>query len=433
MPSGDSRGISRRDFVASAVAIGGSAALSACLGREAPMVSEDTERESQFPTGSDPASLPDGQHNWNEFLVTDAHGNTTLPQHQTVLGLEYVGSMPPTDEERAQVEAAMRSLERAHQWGTGESTSASLNEGLLTLLGYSPRYFDRMDATVEGLTPPEDVLEAVGEDPSKADPYDALLVLNSDYGSILLGCEEALFGERDRMNGQPVEGTFEGIFERRERRTGVTGKGHVAEEVDNDAVPDGAPLSMGFRSGFRDNQASEDAVTLDDGPFAGGTILAASRLHIDLDRWYEQDEDERIAEMFTPNHDPEDVGPTANRLGTNSEITKADADGVAETAEKHGRVGHSQKVARARDENFQPRMIRRTEGVATDVTEGVGFNFQSIQASMDAFVDARTAMNVDEYDDDVAAQNHGIVDFLETKARGSYVVPSRDQRALPTI
>ncbi|MCU4801404.1 hypothetical protein OB920_13570 [Halobacteria archaeon HArc-gm2] len=433
MPSGDSRGISRRDFVASAVAIGGSAALSACLGREAPMVSEDTERESQFPTGSDPASLPDGQHNWNEYLVTDAHGNTAIPQHQVVLGLEYVGSVPPTDEERSEVEAALQSLERAHQWGTGGATSASLNEGLLTLLGYSPRYFDRMDASVEGLTPPEDVLEAVGEDPSMADPHDAFLVLNSDYGSILLACEEALFGERDRINGQAVEGTFEDIFERRERRAGVVGRGNVADEVDNDSIPPSAPLSMGFRSGFRDTQPSEEAVTIDDGPMAGGTMLAASRLHIDLDRWYEQDDEERFAEMFSPTQDPADVGPVGDRLGSTSEITEEMTENVEEIAEEHGRLGHSQKVARARDEDFRPQILRRTEGVATDVAEGVGFNFHSIQATMDAFVETRTAMNVDEYDVDVADDDHGIVDYLETRARGSYVVPPRDQRALPTI
>lgn len=398
-----------------------------------PLVSKESDEQAQFPTGAKPATLPAGQHVWNEYLVHDVHGNTTLPQHQAVLGLEYVGSMPPTEEERANVEAAMKSLERAHQWGTGGSPSASLNEGLLTMLGYAPKYFDRMDATVDGLTPPEEVLEAVGGDPSKADDHDALLVLNSDYGSILLGCEEALFGNRDEINGQTFEGTFEGIFERNERRSGIVGRGQPAQEIDNDSIPEEAPLSMGFRSGFRDNQAPEEKVTLDDGPFAGGTILAASRLHIDLDRWYEQDEAERIAEMFSPALDPEDVGETADRLGTNSEITKANADDVAGTAAEHGRLGHSQKVARARDENFQPRILRRTEGVATDVDEGVGFNFQSVQASMDAFIEARKAMNVDEYDVDVADENHGIVDFLETRARGSYLVPPRDQRALPTI
>jgi hypothetical protein len=52
---------------------------------------------------------------------------------------------------------------------------------------------------------------------------------------------------------------------------------------------------------------------------------------------------------------------------------------------------------------------------------------------MDAFVETRKAMNVDEYDVDVADDDHGIVDYLETRARGSYLVPPRDKRALPTI
>jgi len=50
---------------------------------------------------------------------------------------------------------------------------------------------------------------------------------------------------------------------------------------------------------------------------------------------------------------------------------------------------------------------------------------------MDAFVETRKAMNVDEYDVDVADDDHGIVDYLETRARGSYLVPPpRDKRAL---
>lgn len=437
------RGVSRREFVAAAVAIGGSSALSACQAREgtaagetdAPTATESDPEGLDVPSGTDPSELPEGQHVWNRYLVHDAHGNTNLPQHQLVLGLSYVGSMPPTDEERSAIEDAMATLDRAVQWGTGGDPAAAINEGLLTMLGYAPQYFDRMDASVEGLMPPDEMLAAAGEDPAKTDGFDALLVLNSDFGSVLLAAEEALFGDRDTLNGVDVAGTFEGVFELAERRTGVVGRGHVAEEIDHEGIPEDAPLSMGFRSGFADNQAPEDRITLESGPFAGGTTLQASRIRINLDRWYDQDADERVAAMFTPRFDEEALSETGDRLGSESEVTEEDATSVEETGRENGMVGHTQKVAAARDENFEPKILRRTEGVATDddFAAGAGFNFHSVQRDIQHFVEVRKAMNPDEYDVDVDDAHHGIIDYLETRARGAYVIPPRERRALPTL
>lgn len=449
MRPGKDRGLDRRDFIAAAVAIGGSSALSACLdiearsetetatGTPAETASGTTQDESEavdFPRGNAPEELPAAQHTWNEYLVHDMTGNTALPRHQLVLGLEYVGSTPPTAAERAQVEGAMATLDRAFQWGTGGDPSASLAEGLLSMLGYAPRYFAAMEESVEGLLAPEALLEAVDEDPALADPFDATLVLNSDYGAIVLAAEAALFGEREQLNGVPVEDTFEGVFELADRRSGVVGRGLPAEETDHEGIPEEAPLSMGFRSSFADNQAAEEAVTIDDGPFAGGTTLQASRLRINLDRWYDQDADERVGTMFTPRLDEDDLSETGDRLGSESGITEADAENVAETAGEHDALGHTQKVARARDEDFEPTILRRTEAVATDAefAEGVGFNFTSIQDDVQRFVEVRRAMHPDEYDVDVDDPHHGIVDYLETMARGVYVVPPRSDRALPT-
>lgn len=434
MPSPDrgSRGVSRRDFVTAAVAIGGSAALSACLEREVDdgdptATASDAPR---FPTGSDPESLPSRQHAWNRSLVTDAHGNTVLPQRQLVLGLKYVGSTPPTAAERSRVADALASLDRAYAWGTGGDPAAAVNDGLLTLFGYSNRYFERVGAPVD-LRSPESVLEAVGEDPDRTDGFDALLLLSSDYGSILLAAEQALFGDRDSLNGEPMDGDLAESFDVVERRSGVAGKGLPAEKLPDEDVPESAPMSMGFRSSFADNQAPEDRVTLREPPFAGGTTLLASRLRIDLDRWYDQSVDERVGEMFCPAHDADDVGETGARLGSDSGITDADADRVAEDAAEYGVVGHGQKVARARDDGFEPRILRRSEGVAAEVDDGAGFNFHSVQRDLDAFVDTRRAMNPDEYDDDVPAERHGIADYLETVARGTFLVPPRERRALP--
>jgi hypothetical protein len=431
-------GIERREFVKSAIAIGGTSALTACLGQEASQIERTSETASatddglSVPRPDDPDDRPAALHHWNDYLVRDANGNTVLPRHQVVLGLSYTGSVPPTGAEREQVRAALRTLDRAFRWGVGDDAGAGVSTGLLWMLGYSASYFEQLDASVpDQITTPESLLSAVGEDPAKADDFDAVLVLTGDFGSIPLAAEAALWGERDELNGIDVPATLEGVFERTTRRTGVTGKGVVAEELDNDEVPEDAPLSMGYRSGFGDNQATEDAVTIDEGPFAGGTTLAASRLHIDIDRWYEQSTEERVGEMFCPAHDAEEIGDTAESLGNSSRITPEDAEQIPEHAEEYDRIGHSQKLATARDEGFLPRILRRSEGVATDVAEGAGFNFTSIQADIEAFVAVRRAMNVDEYDVDVPAENHGIADYLETRGRTAVVVPTREEVALP--
>ena len=429
------RGVDRRDFITTAVAIGGSAALSACLARETDgegsRADTATESEATFPTGDGTAALPARQHAWNEWLVTDAHGNTVLPRRQVVLGLAYTGSVPPTESDRQAVASALGSLEDAYAYGTGGDTAASINDGLLTMLGYSGRYFERLGEE-SPVTPPEDVLDAVGEDPALADDFDALLLLSSDYGSVLLEAEQALFGDREAANGTAIEGSLADVFEVRTRRSGVAGKGLPAEKLSHDGVPEQAPMSMGFRSSFSGNQATEDRVTIREGRFAGGTTLLASRLNIDIDRWYEQSVDDRVGEMFCPAHDAEEVGEVGARLGSDSGITEADVDRIPEDADEYDQLGHGQKVAAARDEEFEPTILRRSEAVAGDVPGGAAFNFHSVQRHLDAFIETRRAMNPDDYDHDVAAENHGIDSYLETVARGTFVVPPRDQRALPT-
>jgi hypothetical protein len=301
------------------------------------------------------------------------------------------------------------------------------------MLGYAPAYFDAVGDVPEGLSTPESVLEAVGEDPGHADDYDAVLILTSDVGSILLAAEEALFGELDELNGLAVESTFEGVFSKAGRHVGYVGKGLPADKLDHEDVPGDAPLSMGYKSGFRDNLPSEDRVTINEGPMAGGTTIASSTLRIDLDRWYDQGQAERTAEMFCPAHDPDDIGATGDKLGGDSGVTESDAENIDAHAEEYDRVGHTQKVARARDDDFEPRILRRTEGVADTVRDGAGFQFNAIQETMADFVETRQTMNVDEYDHDVPAEDHGITDYLETLRRGSYLAPPREKRALPVI
>lgn len=123
------RSIPRRQFVRSAVAIGGASALSACTEREGALLDDGGERTTTgdapaFPRG-DADAVPDAQHEWNEYLVRDSAGNTMPPQHQLVLGLRYEGSEPPTEAERERVRGAFGTLDRAFQWGTGGDAAAT--------------------------------------------------------------------------------------------------------------------------------------------------------------------------------------------------------------------------------------------------------------------------------------------------------------------
>ena len=430
--SGPSPGVDRRAFLKSALAIGGAAALSACVDRTAPLSLPVGPSESAL------SSLPDRQFAWNRYLVTDAHGNTALPHHQLLLFLD-VTTENPTAAERRAVEGAFRTLERAFQRGTGGDTSANANDGLLFTVGYAPSYFDRFDESLPAsvdLPTPEAVLEEIDEDPSKADPYDAMVLLTSDHVQALLSAEMALFGELDELNGVPVEGDLAGAFEKADRRTGFIGKQLPAERLDH-PVPEESPAAMGFKSGFRDNQAGQDRVTIQEGPFAGGTTQHVSKLEFELGSWYERDHADRVELMFSPDHSRDDVGEVGDFLASDSKVTDEVIDSTERHARERGRVGHTQKVARAREDD-SPLILRRSEGVSTD-SGTPGLNFTSLQRGIADFVETRTQMNgadlpgdlgPDGDGDDVMREN-GILDHISVRHRANFLVPPRELRALP--
>ncbi|MFB6218392.1 MAG: hypothetical protein ABEH77_04295 [Halobacteriaceae archaeon] len=418
---GRSQGLDRRDFVKAALAIGGSSALSACM-----------ERQGPLEVGSgDPGSVPRRQFAWNQYIPRDAHGNTVLPNHQLMLFFEYVGD-GPTDSEREQVERALRSVERAYPWGNGGgnpySAEGATVDGVLFTLGWSPTYFERTSGELPpvDLPHPETTLEAIGGDPAVADTHDAAMVLMSDNVPVLLSVEQALRGNLGEMNGVPVADSFDGVLAVSERRTGVKGVGLPRQELDDEDIPKGSPSAMGWKSGFAGNQATEDAVTIQEGPFAGGATQHVSELELDLDRWYDNGESEQVDLMFSPDHTTEQVGDVGEFLAADSGVTREIADEATEDARQENRVGHTQKAARARDDAFEPRILRRSEGVST--SHDGALNFTSIQRGIEAFVDVRKQMN-ESYD--VPDEHNGIVDYLTTHARGNYLVPPRELRALP--
>ncbi|MFB6087641.1 MAG: Tat pathway signal protein [Haloarculaceae archaeon] len=424
-----SRGIDRREFVKAAVAIGGASALSACLGREKPDLPQGPE---------DLSTLPDRQHAWNDALSRDDYGNVVPPRHRVLRLLDYTGDGTPTRDDRERMERALRSLERAYPRS---------NEGLLFSVSYSPAYFERFGASLpDSVALPEPEAMAPFEDPAFDRP-DAVVHLASDYGSVALAAEEALLGEKSSLNGVEMATDLSDLFADadladggRARRTGFVGEGLPADHQDVEGIPDSkpvpeeAPLYMGFKSGFEGNQASEDSVTVAEGPFEGATTQHLSLIRLHLEQWYEQDSRyHREAAMFCPVHAEEDrIEGVGENLGDSSGMTDECVEHVEDHAREYGVVGHSQKSARARDGD-QPLLLRRD----FDSTDGgrASLHFLSLQESIADFVETREAMNGTDVADSAAVgerTNNGILQYMTVQRRGNYLVPPRRHRALPT-
>ncbi len=409
---------SRRQFLKTAVAVGGASAFAACLDRS----------EADVPQGPDDTSeLPERQHAWNEFLDTDDHGNHELPRHHVLLLLEYVGTDVTAD--RQQVEEALSTLDTAYVRG---------NNGLLHTIGYSPNYFDRFDDDLPNTVDlPESTPMASFENPD-LDTADALVHLASDHAEVVLGAEQALTGELEELNGRPVSASFDGVFEVAQRRTGFRGTGMPADrqdEVDNvpesNPVPEDSPLFMGFKSGMRGNQATEDRVTVAAGPFEGATTTHLSRIRLELDDWYGQNtREERVAKMFCPVHAEEDrVEGAGDNLGADSGVGGCPTHMGRDARE--GVVGHGQKAADARTDG-RPLLLRR-DFPSTDDNEA-GLHFLSHQQGIGNFTKVRTAMNASHLGEGTAVgqrTNNGILEFMTVRNRANFLVPPRRHRALP--
>jgi len=415
----DRSGVPRRSFLKSAVAIGGAAAFSACLGRESVDV----------PTGpDDPATHPERQHAWNDVLPRDDHGNVVAPQHRVLRSLNYRGNGRPTDDDRETVAAALRGVERAYERS---------GTGLLLTVSYSPAYFERFDVSLpESVDLPEPEALSPFEEPALDTP-DAVVHLASNHAQVVLGAEAALRGERETLNGvEQPNAALSDVFELVDRRTGFVGDGLPAEHADadgvpSDEVPEDAPMFMGFKSGFEKNQASEDRVTIGSGPFAGGTTQHVSTLRLNLDQWYTQDDRwQREAKMFCPHHaETGAVEDAGDNLGTDSGV--GDCGETVETARESGVVGHSQKSARAREDD-QPVILRRD----VDSTDGgqAAVHFVALQREIADFVATREAMNGTDVAGESAVgqrNNNGILQYVRTERRGNFLVPPRSLRALP--
>lgn len=414
MDKSDPSDLSRREYVRTLVAMGGTGALAACL--EAPS-------EQTIPAG-DPQRRPARQHAWNDVLDTDEDGNYRNPEHHVLLGLEL--ETTPDQQSREQVETALQSLERAYAYDPA---------GLLVTVGYSPSYFERIgvDSPIpdpEALTPRES---------PDFDTFDTLIHLASDTPEVVLEAEEALLGDVETPNGVEMRATFEGIFDRAgERRTGFVGPGLPAQHTDMPTVPDSlpeeSPFFMGFRSGFSESQATEQRVTIQDGPYAGGTTTHIETLDLQLRTWFEQDSQfQRVAKMFSPEHaNEESVGQTGEELSTSTGVAGEIADQTVADAREQGVVGHAQKAARARDEDGTPPLLRRDFNTVDRDQPGV--HFLAHQRTIADFVRVREAVAGEDIAGEGVGQtnNNGILQYIFVRRRGNFLVPPRRKRALPT-
>ena len=412
--------VSRRDYLRSLVAVGGTAALSACLDLTGDGGGD--EGGSGAPTG-DPAERPARQHAWNGVLGTDEDGNPRPPEHHVVLALDLATT--PDADARETVETVFRSLERAYAYDPA---------GLLFTVGYSPAYFEQVGAD-QPVPDPEAITTL--ESP-EFDGFDAVVHLASDEAAVVLEAEEALLGEVDEPNGVAMEATLEGVFERAEpRRTGFVGPGLPAQHTGLDGVPDSipeeAPFFMGFRSGFAESQAPEDRVTIRDGPYAGGTTMHVESLTLQLQTWFEQDSHtQRVSKIYSPEHAEEGLaGDVGEKLGTSTGVAGEIAERTEQDARERGMVGHAQKAARARDDDGTPPLLRRDFNTVDNEVPGV--HFLSLQRSIDEFVRVRTAMAGADLAGEGVGQrlNNGILQYIFVRRRGNFLLPPREDRALP--
>ncbi|MEA1930157.1 MAG: Tat pathway signal protein [Euryarchaeota archaeon] len=420
---------SRRRFLKAALAVGGASALSACL---------DRFGDEPIPQGvDDPTTLPDRQFAWNDSLDRDDGGNVVLPEHHLFLYVRYDGEASdgiPTATDRDTLEAALRTIERAFEWS---------NRGVVFDLGYSPRYFDRFEASLPDSIdlPPPTRLTPV--DTPTLDDQDALLHLASDRSDALMRIEETLFGTGETLNGVDVAGRLGDVFAVDDRRTGFIGPGLPAANQgiggipEDGPVPEESPLFMGFKAGFAANQATEAYVTIQEGPFAGGTTKHVARIRQQLDKWYaENSHDEMVSKLFSPRlAESGAVEGVGTNLGDDSGITEEIYERIDETASEFGLVGHAEKAARAnRDSEGNVRTLRRH--VESTDNDNASLQFPSYQQGIGEFEAVQEAMNgtdlVGDHPEIDPRVKNGIFRYIFVENRGNFLVPPRSVRAFPT-
>ncbi|HEY5317429.1 MAG TPA: hypothetical protein VIJ20_05580, partial [Solirubrobacteraceae bacterium] len=265
-------GVTRRKLLVSAAGV---AAAGAAVGVGIELAGSSPA--ATIPLGPQPSGMPARQHAWTTTLTRDRDGNPIAPQFDRLLFYSLQGT--PTPAHARALEAVLRALERAFPWGP---------HGLLFTAGWGPGYFEGGLDVASPIQRPQALSSF--ELPT-LDDYDLCLHLACDDEDRLAAIEAALVrGERLPGIGGSLE--LGAGLSWRETRTGFAGAGLPARHQNVGGIPPGhpvpptSPLFMGFKSNLRKNQATEDYVTIADGPFAGGTTMQVSYMRLRLDSWY---------------------------------------------------------------------------------------------------------------------------------------------------
>ena len=409
------RSLSRRGFLVgtSALAAGGVAAGI----RARPVLA--TSGVPLVALGAQPAGLPARQHAWVATLSVDDVGDPISPRFDRLLFFDVRAT--PTPASAVLLEAALRTLARRYRWGPA---------GLLFTAGWGPTYFTR----VLGVSSPIPTATGLSNFESPAiDHYHLCLHLACDDDERLAGIEAALVRGASLPGADGTLAISPALIWR-ETRTGFVGKGLPAAHQNVRGIPPGHPVSpqsplfMGFKSGLRKNQATEDSVTLADGPFAEGTTMQVSYMRLRLDSWYGMlDERERVARMYSPETTPEQV----RHFTTDAE---SEPNLINQAIRRYGVIGHSQTSSLAR-RHGKPLIIRRDFNTVDGGHSGL--HFVSVQRSIDDFIITRNAMNATgahlENRAITDTVNNGINEFMFVLKRANYILPSRSDRSFPLL
>jgi len=408
--------LTRRRFLTGAGAVALAGVLGAASARRA---GADTAL-SGLELGSQPAGLPVRQHAWTAVLHRDEFGNPVAPRFDRLVFFDVRGR--PSADYALRLESHLRGLERRLRWGP---------DGLLFTVGYGPEYFTK----VLGVGSPVERATSLSSFESPAiDTFHVCVHLASDDAQRLVAVEAGL------RRGLAA------ILRWRETRTGFTGAGlprahqraaglgsggsggSGGSSGSGGPVPSDAPLFMGFKSGLRKNQASEDAVTIPDGEFAEGTTMQVSHMLLALERWYDGlSAADRVALMYSP----QTTVAAARRFTTDA---AGEPSKITQAITRYGIVGHAQASAQAR-RHGSPLIIRRD----FDTVDGgrAGLHFVSLQRSIEDFVATRNAMNATGAHNInrkiTATRNNGINAFIDVRRRANYILPSRVHRSFPLL
>jgi hypothetical protein len=409
--------LTRRRFVSSASVVAAGWATVG-LGAKRALASP---RVKLLPLGSQPHGLPKRQFAWGDYLAKDAYGNATAPKFDRLLFFDVKGT--PTPAHARLLESRLRTLERHFDWG---------HKGLLFTVSWGPSYFRMLGAH----SPIPKATRLSSFEHPEIDNYDVCIHLASDDEDRLRKLASAL-AHGHKMPGVHGSLSLKSVLTWRETRTGFTGTGIPARRQNVKGIPASHPVSpdsplfMGFKSGMRKNQASEDFVTIEKGPFADGTTMQVSYMSEPLDNWYRKlSSEDRIALMFSPETDAAGV----QKIIENKADSTADTKAIVTAIKDYGKVGHSQATAQAR-KHGHPLIIRRD----FNTTDGgaAGLHFVSVQRTIEDFVVTRNAMNASGAHNInkkvTATKNNGINAFIKVHRRANYIMPSRANRSFPLL